>query len=38
MSNMNPKRNEMPTQSPEERAHNFLDIKKSVWYNLLVNY
>ena len=26
MANMNPKRNEMPTQSPEERAHNFLEV------------
>ena len=26
MANMNPKRNEMPTQSPKERAHNFLEV------------
>lgn len=26
MANMNPKRNEMPTQSPEARAHNFLEV------------
>ena len=26
MANMNPKRNEMPTQSPEGRAHNFLEV------------
>ena len=26
MANMNPKRNEMPTQAPEQRAHNFSEV------------